>query len=65
MSNGCVEICDAVLEMMCTVCPNWKKCQNAEDEANHDQMLECMGEILSVDRKAYPKSGRFEPCREE
>jgi hypothetical protein len=56
MGNDCVDICDELLVVMCHPCPNWNKCQNAEDEANHKQMLECMGSLKMAE---YPDD--FEP----
>ena len=41
-STDCVDICDLVVSVMCKDCPNYAKCQNAEDEANHDQMEACL-----------------------
>ena len=48
----CVDICDTVIEVMCMDCPHWKKCQDIEDEANHHQMLICMG---FLEMKKYPE----------
>jgi hypothetical protein len=45
VSNTCTDICDCVLEVMCHKCPHWETCQDLEDVANHDQMLECMGDL--------------------
>ena len=59
MGTDCVDICDAVLEVMCHPCRNWKKCQNAEDEANHKQMILCMGSLKMTE---YPED--FEPIYE-
>jgi hypothetical protein len=42
MSTDCTDICDLIIEIMCMHCPNYKTCQNVEDEANHDQMLKCL-----------------------
>jgi len=44
-SIDCTDICDCVLEVMCHKCPHWETCQDLEDGANHDQMLECMGDL--------------------
>lgn len=41
-STDCIDICDTIVEIMCSHCPNYEKCQNVEDEANHEQMLECL-----------------------
>lgn len=47
-STDCIDICEIVLSVMCTKCPNYKKCQNVEDEANHEQMETClMNGVLS------------------
>lgn len=53
MGNTCPDICDAILVAMCHECPNFKTCQNYEDEANHDQMLECINHLFVV---RYPTS---------
>ena len=58
MGNSCVDVCDAVLSVMCVPCPHYKKCQNMEDECNHDQMLSCMG---SLKMSEYPKEGDYTP----
>jgi len=41
-STDCSDICDMVIEIMCGHCPYYKTCQNVEDEANHDQMRDCI-----------------------
>ena len=57
MGNSCSDICDSVINLMCRKCPNFKTCQNYEDEANHDQMLECISEMKMG---KYPK--HFSDC---
>jgi len=44
----CIDICDAIIEAMCMDCPHWEKCQDIGDEANHHQMLICLGRIMIV-----------------
>lgn len=56
MGTDCVDICDLLVEQMCFRCPKYKKCQNAEDEANHEQMAICMGSLKMTE---YPED--FEP----
>jgi len=51
MGNTCPDICDKVIEVMCQSCPNFKTCQNYEDDCNHDQMLVCM---IALQMKQYP-----------
>ena len=67
-SNDCTEVCDLIIDLMCKPCPNYKKCQNGEDEANHDQMLLCLvhGVLAAPDDTElgiYPTE--FEPLVEE
>ena len=40
--TDCMDICDIILAGMCKNCPNYAKCQNGEDEANHTQMETCL-----------------------
>ena len=40
--TDCTDICDIVISVMCKQCPNYEKCQNIEDEANHEQMKACL-----------------------
>lgn len=54
----CIDICDSVLELMCGNCPNYDACQNCDEDANHHQMLICMGNLRMKDNK-YPDD--FEP----
>jgi hypothetical protein len=49
----CIDICDTVFEVMCGECPHCDKCQNCEDDANHRQMLSCLGYMYMKDGK-YP-----------
>jgi len=46
MGNTCPDICDSIINLMCRKCPNFKKCQHEEDDANHDQMQECIGHLV-------------------
>ena len=49
----CIDVCDTLFEVMCGECPHCDKCQNCEDDANHHQMLMCMGHLYMKDGK-YP-----------
>ena len=53
--TDCSDICDCIISIMCTKCPNYKECQNAEDDANHGQMQTCIinGVLSNPDDKDH------------
>lgn len=62
MKTDCCDICHEVLSMMCLKCPHSKVCMPVEDEANHEQMLVCMGSMKDRLNGIYPKTEEDIEC---
>lgn len=64
MGNSSPDISDAIIELMCQDCPNFKKCHNPDGDANYDQMIDCiLMDVLEVNKNNYPKKGEFTPYK--
>lgn len=64
--SDCVDVCDEVISMMCFQCPHYHTvCMPVEDEANHEQMLMCMGEMKDRLNGKFPTEDEIDYPYEE
>jgi hypothetical protein len=62
MTIDCIDVCEEVLDRLCGSCPHYKQCQNDEEEANHEQMIRCLGGAIEISSVTYPNE--FTPCKD-
>ena len=56
MVTDCSDVCDTLYSLMCAKCPIESICMPIEDQANNDQMIECLCFITERLKGNYPNS---------